>query len=204
MHDRRMAVPPTPRKAEPAVAALAAPAQPDSTLGRVAFGTRWGMTVEELLAALPSATRNSGLAGSGERGLFAQARADRRELRGRTFRAEFLFDRSGRLEAIRLRSTPETPGNVVYDDLAMALTSELGEPAAVQTGDPSTGTWEGRSSWVTSRAVVDLEARKLGASAAPVLSVDIRGGTIRPLNDSEVVLTVASPQVAGTDPASDR
>ena len=203
MHDRRMAVPPTPRKAEPAQAALA-PAEPDSTLGRVAFGTRWGMTVEELLAALPSAKRNSGLAESGERGLFAQARADRRELRGRTFRAEFLFDRSGRLEAIRLRATPETPGNVVYDNLAMALTSELGEPAAVQTGDPSTGTWEGRSSWVTSRAVVDLEARKLGASAAPVLSVDIRGGTIRPLNDSEVVLTVASPHEARTDPASNR
>jgi len=203
VHDRRMAVPRTPGTAEPAVAAIA-PAQADSTLGRVAFGTRWGMTVEELLAALPSATRISGLAGSGERGLFAQARADRLELRGRSFREEFLFDRSGRLEAIRLRLTPETPGDVVYNDLAMALTTELGEPVAIQRGDASTGTWEGRSSWVTSRAAVHLEARKLGPNDAPVLSVDIRGGTIRPLNSSEVVLTVASPHVARTDAATDR
>jgi hypothetical protein len=173
-----------------------------STLSRAALGTRWGMTLDELLAALPSATRLAQPERLGEGDLVVQARAERVDLGGHAYRADFSFDGSGRLAAIQLRSIPSTGGEAVYEGLQRALTTELGEPTAEWPRPAGKGEWVARSSWSASRAVVDLEIRRLAPGAAAVLVVDIRGGSLQPLDRSQIVLTLASPHDAGSRPAA--
>jgi hypothetical protein len=169
----------------------------DGTLRRAALGTRWGMTLGELLTVLPSSSPVSHAERSELWPLKVEARADRVELGGQSYRAEFLFDDLGRLGAIRLRSILETTGDAVYAILRADLAAELGEPSAEQAGLPSLGRWAAHSSWETSLARVDLEVRRRGLNAAPVLLVDIRKGNLTPIADGTVVLTLVAPTEKG-------
>jgi hypothetical protein len=166
---------------------------PSLTMAQALLGTRWGMSVEEVLTVLPSASRTASPARSGERGRTVEARADGVELCGQAFRAEFLFDASRGLGAVRIRSIPGGAAEAAHDCLRAGLVAELGEPSPDQPVSPSTGTGITRSSWETSRGGVDLEFRKLGVNEAPVLLVDMRGGNVRPVGDASVALTLAAP-----------
>jgi len=179
--------------AEPATPALPA----DGTLRRAALGTRWGMTLGELLTVLPSASPVSRAERSELWPLKVEARAERVDLGGQSYRADFLFDDLGRLGAIRLRSILTTTGDAVYAGLRADLAAELGEPSAEQAGPPNLGRWAAHSSWETSLARVDLEVRRQGLNAAPVLLVDIRKGDLMPIADSTVVLTLVAPTEKG-------
>ena len=70
-------------------------------------------------------------------------------------------------------------------------------PLQIRPGLASLGRWAVRSSWETSLARVDLEVRRRGLNAAPVLLVDIRKGNLMPINDSTVVLTLIPPREKG-------
>ena len=180
------------RSTEPAgPAPTASPA--DGTLRRASLGTRWGMTLGELLTALPSASRISHADRSELWPLVVEARAERVDVGGHAYRAEFLFDHLGRLGAIRLESILRTTGDAVYDGLRASLAAELGDPSAAQAGLASLGRWAARSSWETSQARVDLEVRRPGLNQAPVLLVDIRSGNLMPIADSTIVLTLVAP-----------
>jgi hypothetical protein len=172
-------------------AARAAPS--GVTLAQAVLGTRWGMSLEEVLTVLPSASRVTHPARSGERRLTVEARVDRVELGGRPYRAEFLFDPAGRLGAIQVRSILGAAGDAAYEGLRAGLLAELGEPSENPAGPASPGRRVARSSWETSRGGVDLEVRKLGLDEAPVLLVDLREGDVRPIGDGMVVLTLVAP-----------
>jgi hypothetical protein len=152
------------------------------------------MTVDELLTAVPAASRY----GRPRRyeGLLVQAGVDRVNLGGQACRADFMFDQEGRLAEIQLRTVPVTNGEGVYDGLRASLASELGEPLAERRDPAEEGKWTAHASWTTHRAVVDLEVRRLGANEAPMFQVDLRGGNLQPLYDSVVVLTLVSPNDA--------
>ncbi len=167
----------------------AAPAR--ATVRMAEMGTRWGMALEELLRAVPAASRIA--PPRRYEGLLVQATVDRVDLAGHECRADFLFDPEGRLAEIQYRSVPISNGEGAYDGLRASLAAELGEPAADWRDPAGLGKWTARASWVTNRAVVDFEVRRLGANAAPMFQVDIRGGTLQPLHDSIVVLTLVSP-----------
>jgi len=149
------------------------------------------MALEELLRRVPEASRIAHP--RRYEGLLVQASVDRADLGGHACRADFLFDPEGRLAEIQYRSAPITNGEGVYDGLRASLAAELGEPSAVWRDPPGTGKWTARASWVTSRAVVDLEVRRIGANEAAMFQVDVRGGKLQPLYDSVDVLTLVSP-----------
>jgi hypothetical protein len=182
----RRAVAPAP-SGGPAVGA--APAH--VTVRTAEMDTRWGMTLDELSRAVPAASRIAHP--RRYEGLLVQATVDRVDLGGHAGRADFLFDHEGRLAEIQYRSVPITNGEVAYDDLRSSLAAELGEPTADRRDPAGNGRWTARASWATTRAVVDLEVRRLGASEAAMVQVDIRGGNLQPLHDSVVVLTLVSP-----------
>jgi hypothetical protein len=151
------------------------------------------MSLEEVLAVLPSASRITHPARSEERRLTVEATVDGVELGGRPYRAEFLFDPTGRLASIQVRSILGTAGDAAYEGLRAGLVAELGEPSANPQGPASAGRRVARSSWVTSRGEVDLEVRKLGLDEAPALLVDLRKGDVRPIGEGMVVLTLVAP-----------
>jgi hypothetical protein len=157
------------------------------------MGTRWGMTLEELLTTLPSAARISHAARSERWPLTAEARTDRVVLGGHPYRAEFLFDQLGHLAAIQFRSTLDTKGDAVHDGLRASLSAELGEPSADRTGMARPGRRDARWSWETSLARVDLEVRRPGLDRSPVLLVDVRRGDLMPIDGSTIVLTLVAP-----------
>jgi hypothetical protein len=161
------------------------------TVRTAEMGTRWGMTLGELLTAVPSASRVAHP--RRYEGLLVQATVDRVDLAAHACRADFMFDPEGRLAEIQLRAVPVTHGEGVYDGLRASLSAELGEPTVDQRDPAGKGKWTARASWVTSRAAVDLEVRRLGASEAAMFQVDVRGGDLQPLYDSVVVLTLVSP-----------
>jgi hypothetical protein len=170
------------------VAVGAAPAR--TSVRMAEMGTRWGMALDELLRAVPAASRIAHP--RRYEGLLVQATVDRVDLAGHECRADFLFDPEGRLAEIQYRSVPISNGEGAYDGLRASLAAELGEPAADRRDPAGQGKWTARASWVTNRAVVDLEVRRL-ANAAPMFQVDVRGGDLQPLYDSIVVLTLVSP-----------
>jgi hypothetical protein len=152
----------------------------------------WAMTIDDVVAAFPGATRLE-VARRDEDGLAPSARAQLR-LGGRSYRAEFLFDRAGRLGVIQLRSAEAESGRTpAYDQLLAALSAEYGKPQSERRGDAAAGAWQPRAAWSTPDGLVELRGEELEPRQARLVSVDLAAGDVRPVTGRLVVLTVRPP-----------
>ena len=179
---------------------LPAPGGASHNIAGITRGVRWGMTVQDLLAAVPSAlpVAEGGAARTGES---PRVRVERIKVHGRVFRADYLFDRSGRLGAIQLQLASESRSGEAYDDLVSALSAELGRPVLEPEERSRTGPWDRSVSWITRGARVDLHGWERGVGAARVFAVDMQRGSIWPMDEGSVVLTLLDP--SSVEPPAD-
>ncbi|MFL5273234.1 MAG: hypothetical protein ACJ79E_14345 [Anaeromyxobacteraceae bacterium] len=116
---------------------------------------RWGMSVEEVLAAYPDRAQRVDPEEKLADGTVIAARLEEQAIGARTFRIRFLFE-GGKLALVSAR----TPQDVYapaesYDELQGLFRRELGPPAAVDADDALIDMRQTR--WVVGRTAVDLK-----------------------------------------------
>jgi hypothetical protein len=142
-----------------ALVAVAAAAEPPPMLRRDERGgwgnVRWGMSVEEVLAAYPDRAQRVDPEEKLADGTVIAARLEEHAIGRRTFRVRFLFE-GGQLALVSAR----TPQDVYappesYEELQRLFRDELGPPAAVDADDALIDMRQTR--WVVGRTAVDLK-----------------------------------------------
>ncbi len=118
---------------------------------------RWGMTVDEVVAAFPGEALRASPAEI-EKGA-APVRIDKCEIAGTSFQVRFFFYRASRLSQITLApSSKRDASRPVFDSLATRLTEEYGPPAS-DIADQSMGLAGLRTAqkgWETAHARIGL------------------------------------------------
>jgi hypothetical protein len=155
------------------------------------------MSLDDLLRAVPSARPVRSPDPPGGEALRPLAWIERADFRGRPFQVEFLFEPAGRLGAIRLLSPGVDRPDLLFDEVVATLTSEHGPPVSTRHGDERTGAWRGLASWAAGSARLELEGWSAGAPDARVYTVDLRRGSVRPLQTGGIALTLSPGSPSG-------
>ncbi len=162
----------------------------DGAPARLLPGARWGMTVEEALARLPSAASVPKPGPAQVPGLVRLARAGPVILEGQRYRADLLFGEDGGLKAILLASSVPGGARDAFEALARRLRTELGAPAEEDGAAPGDRPWRGRSRWTAPHGSIDVEGRDADDAEARLLAVDVRRGSVRPIPNGNVSIVL--------------
>jgi hypothetical protein len=147
--------------ADPATAARgnggASGAGPAAATVRVDGGwraARWGMTVEEVLAAFQGEARALEPPLNLADGNVVAAGIERFDVGGHPFRVRFVFE-AGRLALVSLRTPPESPARAeAYVELQRLLAELLGGPGEATADDAFIDMRQTR--WKAGRSAIDL------------------------------------------------
>ena len=152
------------------------------------------MTVAEILGAFPGEAARFGPGEREKVGDLSAAVAVRAvEIGTHRYAASFLFNAEGRLRAVHLRLADMRGGvGPAYDEIAARLSKEYGPPMAVADEASASVAWARRASWATHESLIDLQGWQAAQREAHVLSLDVRGGDVRPLDEGSVALTYRS------------
>jgi len=142
-----------------ALAAVAAAADPPPMARRDERGgwgkVRWGMSLEEVLAAYPERAQRVAPEEKLADGTVIAARIEEHAIGPRTFRIRFLFD-GGKLALVSARTPQDVYAPAAsYDELQRLFREELGPPAAVDADDALIDMRQTR--WIVGRTAVDLK-----------------------------------------------
>ncbi len=171
--------PPAKRRTH-AVAEPAANASEGALGGAAWRNARWGMTVNEVLAAFPSEAVRSGAKGDSSRPLAERAVIKSARLGSVTGRVSFLFGRNGKLAAIVAKPVIGNDPDQIYSEVAQWLSGEMGTPTQQESRIAPSGARVEVSSWTTPDTAVHLSRAPRLAPNARILAVDLSSGEILP------------------------
>jgi hypothetical protein len=122
--------------------------------------------------------------------LVVKATIWRVEIGSHRYAASFLFDAKGGLRAVQLRLADESSAiESAYDELAAQLLKEHGPPTGKAYEPDAFLAWARRASWATGESIVELNGWQGALPESLVLTLDLRGGSVRPMDEGSVVVT---------------
>lgn len=142
---------------------------------------RWGMPVDQVLAAFPTeAVRVQANAPDPSTRLSARVAIEHAAIGTRTYDVSFFFRGNGRLAAIKIAPDSGVQSATdVYRELADLLSREHGQPASHDTRSPQPGALGEVTTWKTPESSITLSVDEPPPQGGRILAIDIGTGEIR-------------------------